>query len=121
MFGSVAGWFYHWLGGIQPLPEYPGFRKFLIAPALPADLGFVNCTYRSPFGLIKSNWKKSNGGNTFEISVPKASSAIFRIQVKNNTTVVIDDLDNKKVVSKKAKTTLFEHELSEGNYRISYN
>ena len=31
MFGSVSEWFYRWLGGIQPDPENPGFRKFIIS------------------------------------------------------------------------------------------
>ena len=58
MFGSVTEWFYRWLGGIQPDPENPGFRKFIISPFLPSDLSFVKCSYESPFGMIKSRLGK---------------------------------------------------------------
>jgi alpha-L-rhamnosidase len=120
MFGSVTEWFYRWLGGIRPDPDYPGFKKFVIAPFLPSDLNFVNCTYRSPFGLIKSNWKKSKDGTTFEITIPKTTSATFTIPVIKNSTIFIEDLNNKKVVSKKISENIFKQELSEGNYRIRY-
>lgn len=120
MFGSVTEWFYSWLGGIKPDPDNPGFRKFTISPFIPADLNFVNCRYRSPFGLIKSDWKKSKNGITFEIAVPQTTSATFRIPVKNNATVVIEDLGNKKIISRKVNETVFKHDFSEGNYRISY-
>lgn len=120
MFGSVTEWFYSWLGGIKPDPDYPGFKKFIISPFVPSDLNFVNCTYRSPFGLIKSNWEKSKKGVKFILSVPETTSATFKIPVIKNSTVVIEDLDNKKIVSRKVNETVFEHVFSEGNYSISY-
>ena len=34
MFGTVTEWFYRWLGGIRPLDDEPGFKKFIIATAV---------------------------------------------------------------------------------------
>ena len=59
MFGSVSEWFYKWLGGIEPDPLNPGFKKFTISPSLPSDLSFVKCSYQSPYGNIKSDWVKT--------------------------------------------------------------
>ncbi len=58
MFGSVSEWLFRWLGGIQPDPDNPGFRKFTIRPSLPPGLTYVKCTYHSPYGIIRSNWVK---------------------------------------------------------------
>ena len=85
MFGSVSEWFYRWLAGIRPDPDNPGFRKFIISPNLPSDLTYVNCSYQSPFGIIKSNWEKTKKGARFEISVPKNTSAYFKIPCHNKS------------------------------------
>lgn len=120
MFGSVTEWFYRWLAGIQPDPEYPGFRKFLIAPYLPKDLTFVNCSYQSPFGIIKSNWRKSKDEVTFEISVPANTTAFFRIPETTKTFAKIENTDTKSIVSKDLKKGVPGFELSAGNYLITY-
>jgi alpha-L-rhamnosidase len=120
MFGSVSGWLYQWLGGIKPDPENPGFKKFNISPYIPENLTYVNCSYKSPFGIITSNWKKSKEGIQFDITVPENTSAKFSISVKKNTTIFIEDIDSKNNLSKKVSEPVFKTELSEGHYRIKY-
>jgi len=118
MFGTVTEWFYSWLGGIRPDPANPGFKKFFISPYIPEDLTFVNCTYQSPFGAIISNWKKSKTVSTFEIAVPPTSEAIFRIPVKKDSGITIENLDTKKEITQKTTGLIFETILSAGNYAI---
>ena len=120
MFGSVSEWFYRWLAGIQPDPGNPGFRKFIISPFLPADLSYVNCSYRSPFGTIRSNWKKKGNRARFEISVPKNSTAIFKIPDVAKMYADIENTDTKTVIRKNIKESGSELELVEGNYVISF-
>jgi alpha-L-rhamnosidase len=120
MFGSVSEWFYRWLGGIRPDQDFPGFKKFIISPSLPDGIAFVNCSYKSPFGIIQSNWEKSKIGVKFEIAVPKTTTALFKIPVSKNAVIVIEDLKNNKVTRSKVEETTFISELTEGNYRIKY-
>ncbi|MCB9509137.1 MAG: family 78 glycoside hydrolase catalytic domain [Deferribacteres bacterium] len=81
MFGTVSEWFYRWLGGIRPDPEYPGFKEFVLAPSTPDELDFVNCTYHSPYGKIVSNWKRESAGiYCYEMTVPEGSLARVRLQ-----------------------------------------
>ncbi len=76
MFGTVSEWYYRWLGGVRPDPEYPGFKEFILAPSTPVGLEFVNCTYHSPFGQIVSNWKKeASGSYRYEMKIPEGSMA----------------------------------------------
>jgi alpha-L-rhamnosidase len=119
MFGSVTEWYYRWLAGIRPDPDFPGFKKFIISPSLPAGLSFVHCSYKSPFGIIKSGWEKSAKGVTFDITVPPSTSAKLIIPVIKNSIVKIENLDNKKVISQKAGLNEQEITLEEGNYRIT--
>jgi alpha-L-rhamnosidase len=119
MFGSVSEWFYRWIAGIQPDPENPGFRKFIISPFVPSDLTYVNCTYQSPFGIIKSNWEKTKNATRFEISVPKNTSAYFRIPDTVKVFAEIENTDSKTRIRKNIKESGYGFELTEGNYIIS--
>lgn len=80
MFGSVSAWFYRWLAGIRPLS--PGFRKFIINPALPEHLSSMKCSYQSPYGIINVSWHKQHEGFVFNVTIPKESVATLRLPVK---------------------------------------
>ena len=92
MFGSVSEWFYRWLGGIRPNPDYPGFEKFIINPSLPEGLSHVFSSYNSPFGEIVSNWK--NYGyekQVFEITIPKGSLALVKLPVSEQQKITFSE------------------------------
>lgn len=120
MFGSVTEWFYRWLGGIQPDPENPGFKRFILRPYLPPGLEYAKCSYRSPFGTIRSNWIKTTHGVKFEISVPKETTALFSIPDKTKTFAYIENTDTRTMEKKNIRESESELELNEGNYVISY-
>jgi len=75
MFGSVSGWFYHWLGGIQPAPDAVGFDRIVIRPQIIEGLDWVECSYNSVRGRIVSNWKRTQDTVTLEIEIPANTTA----------------------------------------------
>ena len=92
MFGSVTEWFYRWLAGIQPDPDFPGFERFTLSPFVPENLDFVNCNYVSPRGNIISNWKKEGKDKLiFELKIPEGCKATFQLLSNELTDVVIKD------------------------------
>jgi alpha-L-rhamnosidase len=119
MFGTVTEWFYRWLGGIRPDPDNPGFRRFIIAPFLPSDLSWVKCSFDSPFGMIRSNWNKSKDNVKFEITVPKNTTASFKIPSTEKAFIGIENTDTKTVVRKSLKESGTVIGLPEGNYVIT--
>jgi len=120
MFGVVSEWFYRWLGGIRPDPDYPGFKKFVIAPVIPAGLDFVNCSYLSPFGKIKSNWKTKKNNICFELTIPQNTTASFELPSIKNAITIIEKLKGFRVVMKKVvHDERIKEVLSEGSYRIN--
>ena len=120
MFGSVSEWFYKWLGGIEPDPLNPGFKKFIISPSLPPDLSFVKCSYESPYGIIKSDWVKTSSGVRFEVSVPENSSAAFVIQDRSKKFADIQNTGSGTTVRKDLKDSGFSITLEAGSYMIKY-
>jgi alpha-L-rhamnosidase len=119
MFGSVSEWFYSWLGGIRPDPENPGFRKFILSPSLPSGLTYVNCSYQTPFGIIRSNWNRSKEGIKYELTVPEGTSASFETASAANKSFRIENTITKMVVVKNAAGPLFRTSLLAGSYLIT--
>jgi alpha-L-rhamnosidase len=75
MFGSVCQWFYQALAGITPDEALPGFKHILIKPHPLDGLFFVNCTYRSPYGLIRSDWEIRNEDFHLNLTIPDNTTA----------------------------------------------
>lgn len=75
LLGDLITWFYENLAGIKSDPAHPGFKHIVMKPLVVGDLKFVKASFKSPYGLIVSNWK--NEGDTFEmyIEIPVNSTA----------------------------------------------
>lgn len=78
-FSGSGFWFYEALGGIRPNDEYPGFERFVIRPQVIKQLDYVNVSYRSIRGLIRSHWKRVEDGWLFEFEVPASSLATVEL------------------------------------------
>ena len=77
MFGDISAWMYRYLGGIRPLEETPGFRKFVIRPCFVGKLDHVKACHRSPFGMIRSEWTRRKGEILCEFDIPAGTTAVF--------------------------------------------
>ena len=119
MFGTVTEWFYRWLAGIRPDPENPGFKKFIINPATPDGLEFVNCKYYSPFGEIVSNWKKQPGKVQYEMAIPAKTSANIVLPVSQSQKITIESKDKNFNPEKISRLQTGNFELGEGEYLIT--
>ena len=75
MLGHITEWLYAGLGGIQLDPAAPGWKNFIIQPAIVGDLAWVKAHYDSPYGRIVSHWKRSGRKVTMDVTVPANSTA----------------------------------------------
>jgi alpha-L-rhamnosidase len=116
MFGVVTEWYYRWLGGIRPDPNYPGFKEFTLNPFTPKGLNHVNTTYNSPFGKIVSNWEKeSTNSYRYEMVIPEGSIANVSLQVSSSQEIkIINKLSDRNI--KNLKSGNFK--LDKGDYII---
>ena len=73
--GTPGAWFYEGLAGIRPDPHHPGFKQFLVRPAVVDPVDWVQCSYESPHGRIASNWKRQSGKLQMEVTVPANTAA----------------------------------------------
>lgn len=79
LLGDLLIWYYEDLAGIKCAPGSCGFRKILMEPVFPDGLDYVNASYNSVSGMIKSSWKRDGDKLEWKVTVPANTSAVVRI------------------------------------------
>ena len=79
MFGDISAWMFHYLAGIQPDPEHPGFRQVVIAPHPVGQLDWVRASHRSPQGPITSAWQRDGDVIRGTIALPHGVNGMLKL------------------------------------------
>jgi alpha-L-rhamnosidase len=87
MFGSVNEWFYKYLAGIRPEDTAVGFDRFRIEPSMPTGLKWVDASYHSIRGTIRSSWRLEDDLLCLEVEIPVNTAAVVRIPTGDPTSV----------------------------------
>jgi alpha-L-rhamnosidase len=74
MFGSIVGWFFDNVAGLNALPE-PGYRRFTIAPLTDPRLDHAAVETQTVAGQMRSAWRRGPEGFTLEATVPPNTRA----------------------------------------------
>lgn len=75
--------FFTHIAGIRDVRS--GYKNFTVAPAVECGLKFAKTSLKSPIGLIRCEWQKSESGYTVEIEIPENAEA--KIILGNTETV----------------------------------
>jgi alpha-L-rhamnosidase len=75
MFGDVSAWMFKHIGGLQPDPAAPGFKHFFVRPQFFPDLEWATVEHRSPYGPIRSAWRRTNNRLELDLTVPVNTTA----------------------------------------------
>ncbi|MGY3055102.1 alpha-L-rhamnosidase [Pedobacter sp. UYEF25] len=76
MLGHLMEWLYSGLAGIKAANNSIAFKEIEFKPAVVGDVTFANASYKSPYGIIKSAWKKKQTGFEFNVEVPVNSKGV---------------------------------------------
>jgi alpha-L-rhamnosidase len=76
---SIGGWFAQGLAGIRSDSNSPGFRHFVVKPAVVGDLTFARFRYQSIHGEIVSDWRIENGTFKLSVTVPPGTTATVTV------------------------------------------
>lgn len=82
MYGEIGAWFYKALAGINVDPAQPGFKNILLKPHFVEDLDYVKASYKSPFGLIVSEWTRNQGKVEYKVIIPPGATATLYLDGK---------------------------------------
>ncbi len=76
MFGAIDEWFTSGLAGIQQAPGSVGYQSLVIKPAMVSGLSEVKGTYKTPNGLVSSQWSRDSRGRLhLEVTIPGNTTA----------------------------------------------
>lgn len=121
MLGDLIIWYYENLAGIKSNPEQPGFRQIIMKPEPIDGLDFVKAVYDSPYGKIRSEWKKEKRKFSWNISIPANCTAI--VYVPANSVNIVSESGKKASEVKELKLLKIENgravfEIGSGSYAI---
>ena len=110
-YGSVVEWFYGTIAGIKPDPDYPGWKRFTIAPIPGGGLTHAKARLQTPYGKVSSSWKIINHRFEFEVEIPANTQATIAFPAAS--------LDEVKEGGKPLGTLSLVSEAKLANGRIS--
>ncbi|WEK17681.1 MAG: glycoside hydrolase family 78 protein [Candidatus Pedobacter colombiensis] len=121
MLGHIMEWFYSGLAGIRQEEGSVAFKHIKIYPEPVGDLTSAKGSYLSPYGLIVSDWKKTN--QTFELSVTIPTNTIATVsipamekqQLTENNVPVKDNPGIKLIGYEKGRAVL---QIGSGSYKF---
>ncbi|WP_114748133.1 alpha-L-rhamnosidase [Pleomorphovibrio marinus] len=91
LLGDLLVWYFEDLAGIKSDPNLPGFKRILMRPSFPEKLDHVNASFTSPYGQIRSYWKRNEGGELeWEIHIPANTTAKVYLPTTNPQTVKLN-------------------------------
>ncbi len=111
MYGSVIRWFFKALGGINPDPRQPGFKRIIIKPAICGDLNYVNSAYNSIYGKIRSNWEISNNTLYLNVEIPANTTALIHIPAKSKNDIIVNtksSMDSARFIKTENNRVIYE-------------
>lgn len=114
--GNFEAWCYQTLAGINYDPDQPGFSHIILKPEPVGDLSFVNGSFKSLYGIIKSEWKLHSNQFTWKFTIPPNTKATIYVpagskpeSIKlNNASVASTDINGKRML-----------QLGSGTYTIT--
>jgi alpha-L-rhamnosidase len=90
-YGSIMEWVYRNAAGLNPVDEFPGFRRARIAPQPDSKLQWVRVSLNSAAGKYESGWEISDdGGLSFHFRVPFNASAELHLPDANVEHVTVN-------------------------------
>ena len=128
--GAVVEWMYRYSAGIDRDETSPGFKHFILQPSPSSQFeqdgkAYVKASYRTPYGLIKSEWELQQSGTVCEYNatVPANTTATLKLPTSQYELVTesgapVSGNSNIKYIG--TKQGISTYELGSGSYSFSF-
>ena len=117
--GDLVAWAFEDLAGIQPDAQTPGFARINMRPELPGGCDWVRASYKSPHGVVLSEWNRAGDRFTWKLVVPPNTTA--RLSIPAGAPESIRESGKALARAKGARPVAFENgrqvvEVGSGRY-----
>ena len=89
-YGSVLGWMFSDMAGIDYDTATPGFKNIILSPEFDPSLPTVNASFNSPYGEIISNMEYDSGVWNYKATVPANSTATIILPIEKLETLKVN-------------------------------
>jgi len=109
MLGAMDAWLMTRLTGIGQADGSAGFRRLVVDPAVVGDLAHAGGSYSTPYGEVRSAWRRTAAEVTLDLTVPSGSTAEVRVPVFRDAAGVIEpSADGARLVRIEGDEAVFE-------------
>ncbi len=124
LLGDLIIWYYENLAGIKADPDAPAFKHINMKPYALGDLTYVDASYHSIYGKIKSRWKLGNGQFKWDVTIPANTTATVYVPTLNKEEVMegnqpASKVDGIKFIKREDNRAVFE--IKSGTYSFTSN
>jgi len=112
-YNGIGAWFYQALGGIRPDEKYPGYRRVIIAPQVPAGINWAKVSKETPYGTLAIDWELREGMLHINLTIPPGCTALLELPEN------VRDYTMNGKQRRNRQTAL--NKLSGGKHRIAYH
>jgi alpha-L-rhamnosidase len=88
MLGHLMEWFYAGLAGIKIANNGIAYNKIDIKPQPVGDITNAKASFYSPYGIIKSEWKKERDQFVMNIDIPANTTATIYLPSTYSSTIM---------------------------------
>ncbi|MGI8958205.1 MAG: family 78 glycoside hydrolase catalytic domain [Bryobacteraceae bacterium] len=114
-FGSVVGWVYQCVAGIDTAASGPGFHEITIHPRLNPRIHEAHGQYESAFGKISTDWSgTAQGPFSLKVSIPANTTAQVFLPAIPNAKV----MDNGRIVRVRRQSGSYVASIGSGSYEF---
>ncbi len=127
-FGAVCEWMFQTLAGIRS--DGPGYSRIIIAPTPPSPasnamhepIHFVDASYDSIRGTIRSQWKLDDGQFSLEVTIPANTTATIHLPTNDPASILesgqpLQDITSVKLIQ--ATNGLASIAVGSGTYKFT--
>lgn len=87
MLGHIMEWFYEGLAGISQEETSIAYKKIIIRPNPVGNIKSAKASFKSPYGVIKSEWTKSANSFMLNVEIPVNAEATIFLPSKKGSTI----------------------------------
>ena len=84
-YGCVCQWLWETAAGLCADPALPGFRHIVMRPVPDKRLGYLDASFQSAAGLVRSRWKYEGDTWTWTFTVPEGATATVTLPGENES------------------------------------
>ncbi|WP_461051027.1 alpha-L-rhamnosidase C-terminal domain-containing protein [Spirosoma arcticum] len=114
MLGHLMEWLYAELAGIQETPASIAGKELVIYPKMVGDVKTVDASYDSPYGRVRSQWKKDGSQVELTVDVPVNTTAIVYVPADKPTSVT----ESSQPISQQKDIQFVRQEKGNSMYKV---